>query len=392
MTLKTFTLVLGSLSLSLATFESCSDDDVCQSSTTKSEIQQMLENFYQSVSSPSSRGTALTPVIDDIDRQTYEIVGDSAIQVPKNTRAVTQQVNADSLFDLAYVTFHIGKQKGYSVMSDDKRLHRIYFYTPDGEVGDTAQIQALKAYLSFVPQFAKDNIQDTKLTRATESSTLVSQVGPLLKTYWGQGAPYNNYAPVCTNASCDDQIYNGGHNPIGCVTTATAQFIAHCGKFHGTFYGNKNIDFASLTSHRYPYTNEYQQIAQFFHEVALCCQVKFGCGASNSSLKSAYQYLRDLGYNCDYVEGGIDTQRLYSELSKNIPHLIAGTTGKNKPGHMWVLDGLRQYSDGSYYYHCNWGWNSDYSWVYGNPYTAELNGAKIAEFGYNLRQVYTQSF
>lgn len=105
MTLKTFTLVLGSLSLSLATFESCSDDDVCQSSTTKSEIQQMLENFYQSVSYPSSRGTALTPVIDDIDRQTYEIVGDSAIQVPKNTRAVTQQVNADSLFDLANVTW-----------------------------------------------------------------------------------------------------------------------------------------------------------------------------------------------------------------------------------------------------------------------------------------------
>ncbi len=101
--------------------------------------------------------------------------------------------------------------------------------------------------------------------------------------------------------------------------------------------------------------------------------------------------MRDLGYNCDYVEGGIDTQRLYSELSKNIPHLIAGTRGENKPGHMWVVDGLQQYSDGGYYYHSNWGWNGDAGWFYGNPYTVETaEGTK--KYDYNLRQVYTQSF
>ena len=38
MNLKTFTIILSSLSLSLTAFESCSNDDGCQLTATKSDI------------------------------------------------------------------------------------------------------------------------------------------------------------------------------------------------------------------------------------------------------------------------------------------------------------------------------------------------------------------
>ena len=53
-----------------------------------------------------------------------------------------------------------------------------------------------------------------------------------------------------------------------------------------------------------------QSVAQFFHEVTLCIRTKFGCGSSGTSLKAVANYLRDMGYDCSYEEGGIDDARL----------------------------------------------------------------------------------
>src|SRR5690606_56312 len=46
----------------------------------------------------------------------------------------------------------------------------------------------------------------------------VVQYGPLLKTLWGQGVPYNDKV---TKTGCSN--YSNGRAPTGCVATAIAQ-------------------------------------------------------------------------------------------------------------------------------------------------------------------------
>lgn len=228
----------------------------------------------------------------------------------------------------------------------------------------------MKEAVDKVPGIVAEDIQIYYEEPQTRTTTRASQtIGPLLKTTWDQGAPYNRYVLACSSNANDTVYY--GHCPTGCVATAVAQVIAHCQRFKGTYYGNKNIDFDKLTSVssfiRTSTSALATQAATFVHEVAAYCQVKFSCGSSSSDLKSGYQYLKDLGYTCTYEDGNkvLDANRVHTNLSKGIPHLAAGVY--NGKGHAWVVDGMRTNADGSYTYHCNWGldnfhtsWVSDY--------------------------------
>ena len=310
---------------------SCSDD---QSATLQSDsnagIKQMLDNFYESPNG-STRSTVANIQIDGIERQTYEMQGDTAIKVNAQTRTRAAQNEASNTFDLAYVSFHIGEEKGFSLLSDDERLNRVFFFTPNGCVADTANIPALKEYLDNIPQFAAAEIHANPQRVVTQQATVTEQIDHIVKTEWGQRDPFNICASSCANLKCTNPKHGTFIPPIGCVNIAVAQYIAHCGKFLGTFYGNRDIDFKSLTSHIYPQTiNEKAICARFLHEIALCCQTHFTCDGSSTTAKAAYYYLNDLTYNCTYTEGGIDATRVRTDLLKGYPHLMAGFDSEKK--------------------------------------------------------------
>lgn len=90
---KNFLFSIGFLLLT--TFVcSCSDDQsVALQSDSNLGIKQMLDKFYGSPNG-STRSTVANIQIDGIERQTYEVQGDSAIKVNAEARTQTAQNGA----------------------------------------------------------------------------------------------------------------------------------------------------------------------------------------------------------------------------------------------------------------------------------------------------------
>lgn len=160
----------------------------------------------------------------------------------------------------------------------------------------------------------------------------------------------------------------GNHKPIGCVNIALGQAIATMGKFRGTFYGNKSIDFNALPEELDLSSNpgDILQINHFLQEIALNCQTKFRCDGGYTAITAAVNYLRDIGYKVDQIDGGLDKTRFISYLQQGHPHISSGYNDKGK-GHAWILDGIVEHN-GMCNFHINWGnggnasngWSSEY--------------------------------
>ena len=345
------------LSLLAVLLYSCnSSEDVISE---ESPIQKMLTEYYNSVT-PKTRGTS-NLVVTNISQQYYQIIDDSVTVVTPISRAVTDS----TIFDLSTVQFRIGQKNGYALLSEDERINSVLFFTDNGSISDTANIPALKNLIVDMPYTASGIINNQNVSSRAEYNTIVY---PLCEFSWGQSFPYNNCMPKCSSGKCSI-LYNN-HNPAGYVTTATAQAIATIGKFRGTFYGCKDIDFSKLPTDSVGFVGNtfYQtQIATFFHEVALCCQTKFSCGYSYGNIRAVYHYLTDMDYDCFYAKGCVDINKLTTNLEAGYPHIISGgDTGIDT----WIIDGIRSNGYSYMEYHFNWGngtsncWTSSYTYTY----------------------------
>lgn len=177
----------------------------------------------------------------------------------------------------------------------------------------------------------------------------------LVRFEWAQGWPYNYYAKYCNCKDCS-QWDMKNHMPAGCVPIAMAQVIATMELFKGTFYGNRDIDFRAFPTYVHPLdklgSDMELSIAHFLQEIALNCQVKYTCTGTYTDLYAATNYLRDLGYLADIIEGPLDVNRFLGYLKRGFPHIMGG---RNKSaGHAWILDGALVSLQGLLY-HINWG-------------------------------------
>lgn len=355
---------------------SCDNESVALETyvDTDNRITNIIDDFRTSVNI-GSRTTSDIQVVS-VDTKYYKIESDTVVES-------VQTRSDDSIFDINTVKIKINNNNGFAVLSTDERLNKIFYFTENGNLSDTTDIIPLKEYIDFIPFLAAEEITHPEVydTRATTQNILIA---PIVPFKWGQSSPFNALTPECNCINCQ------GHMPIGCVTTASAQTLATIGTFKSTYFGSKDIDFKNIPKFAWQMTeNQKSQISHFFHEVALCCQVKFECGGSGSYVKSAYQYFKDLGFSCTYNEGGIDYQQLISELQKGYPHMMGGSTGSS--GHMWIVDGIKS-SGSTTFFSCNWGWNGYCDgWVDGNPYTVTYNDETTKAYSKNLRHIYIQS-
>lgn len=311
-----------------------------------------------------------------VDTKSYEIQNDTVIETV-STRG------EDNMFELSTVKIRTDKGTGFTILSTDSRLDKVYYYTENGNVSDTTNIAPLKEYIEMLPMVAANDITNPALP--TSESSLNLLIGPIVPYKWGQGGPFNNLTPNCTCGECSN-----GHMPIGCVPTATAQTIATIGAFKSTFYGSKNINFKLLPASSYMMSaKQRQQVSHFFYEIALGCQTHFKCGGSPTTIKAACHYLRDIGYTCSYVEDWINVSLLTTELRNGFPHLIAGSNGEE--GHMWIIDGIKKVGSTTYF-SCNWGWNGlGDGWLVGTPYESHPVGGVKYSFNKNIRNIYIHS-
>lgn len=346
MKIRLFSKVLSIISTVLLI--SCSKEfqDIEPPTPPNSKINDIITEFYQKVH-PGSRSDSRLLKITNIDTQHF-IFNDSNI-----TR--TENDSIELSYDIHTVSIDFGNSTGYAILSDTPGIDRLFYYTEEGCIGDTATITPLKDMILNIPATAEAILSDKNKDKDQNISKTRGDINiqPLVKFYWHQEFPFNYYATYCTCEKCRER---GNHMLAGCVPVALAQTIATVKLFKGTFYGNRNIDFDSLplTGDRYMSVNKVLALAHFFQEISLNCQVKYGCDGTQSDLFAATNYMRDLGYLVDLVEGGLDKERYIKYLQCGMPHIMRGLDRK-EGGHAWILDGAIETSN-SCLYHINWGY------------------------------------
>lgn len=207
-----------------------------------------------------------------------------------------------------------------------------------------------------------------------------SNVQPLLKTTWGQNAPYNQYCPTKANSSGEQE-----NCPVGCVALALGQIMKYynypeTGKGSKSYqpFGAGNVISADFENTQYKWTLMKDSYVRFgstkFYtdeEADAVATLLFHAGVSVGTIyalsgSSAFAYgniPRDMVENFRYAEDSIryvtrsdyskeEWMRLiFNELTMGRPIFYAG----NSPsfgGHAFVIDGY----DSNGRVHINWGW------------------------------------
>ncbi|MDE5797338.1 MAG: C10 family peptidase, partial [Muribaculaceae bacterium] len=361
--LLTLLVPIGILTLGLSACHDAYDQPESASSAEQALLSK-LQHYYDDLPGQSRSGNSIS--IKEIEQRHYVIVDDTVVETPQ-----TRTLDPNS-FDITRVSLNIDGKEGFAIISEDERLDHVYYFTDNGCISDTAQIEGLKWLIDEMPNFAAaELVSNEPITRATLPDI---SIAPIVRFKWGQGYPFNILTPYCSCSSCDNDVFKK-HNPVGGLTVAVAQTIATLGKFDGTYFGSRNINFATLPSKSEDFSSMLgQEIAHFFHEVAVGCQIWFGCvndfeNANNSGghLQAARNYLRDMQYDCFSVEADINIEILLNELKRGIPHIISGSRYIVRP--TWIIDGIK-IKDGVCTYSCNWGnYGKSNGWIYGNPYT-----------------------
>ncbi len=211
-------------------------------------------------------------------------------------------------------------------------------------------------------------------------SEFKSSVQPLLKTTWGQNAPYNQYCPQRTNSSGELESC-----PVGCVALALGQIMKYhnypeTGKGYKSYqpFGLSEAISADFENTEYKWElmkDSYVRFGSYKtytdEEADAVATLLFHAGVSVGTLyaisgSSAFAYAnipRNMVENFRYAEEPIRyvsrsdyskeewMELIFQELSDGRPIFYSGNS-PDYGGHAFVLDGY----DATGKVHINWGW------------------------------------
>ena len=283
--------------------------------------------------------------------------GDSALRLVKSSTG--------------YYAFNRGVASGFIIVaSDDNVANTVLGYADEGTFPSAEEMpENMKWWLGeYDRQLAYAAAKGS--VAAPYNITARKAITPLLKTLWGQDAPYSNYCPTVSGQNC----------PTGCVATALAQIMYYhkwpkqgVGSYSYDWRTGYNVtklsvDFSKATYDWDSMTDTYnyksteaanEAVAQLMYHVGVASRMSYALdGSGTSSYYGALGLIR----NFDYDKGLLVISRnyyglaewtdiLYNELAAGRPFYYSGADNSNS-GHAFVGDGYR---DG--YFHINWGWN-----------------------------------
>lgn len=267
----------------------------------------------------------------------------------------------------AYYVFAADKGEGFVLISADDRLPAVIGYADNGDyVADALPAPLsdfLAQYRDFLSTATDGQIRESAAFKAQAKHTAVE---PLIKTKWGQDAPYNNMCP----------IYSGAERcATGCTATAMAQVLkchnspaqlkatipaydTRSYKLHqSAIEAGEQYDWTNMLDTYNSSSTEQQKdaVAKLMYHLGCALEMNYGpsSGAyTNPEVLTKYfgmdkETTRTL-YRRDYALGEWDGM-LYAELAAQRPVVYSGSTGYS--AHAFNIDG---YLDGLY--HVNWGW------------------------------------
>lgn len=285
---------------------------------------------------------------------------------------------------------------GFAVVCTGNGNTAVAGYSDKGKVDVENMPDAMKELLTtYAAAMAstKEEKTDAK-ERLTQDPTWigpsVTPVAPLLKTQWGQGAPFNGKCPS-----------NGKQTTLaGCVPVALAQVINFYRSDHkGTgqlYYAHQeaemeyDIDYANVSYDWGNMLNTYEEgkytqaqadaVGKLMVECGVASKASYGYDETSASIPFV-ALNKYYGFDCIYLKRDFKVsgssmvwgsdQYFYQptakwmtviqdELTAGRPIIYSATNRKGSGGiyefpamaHCFVIDGI----DADNYVHCNWGW------------------------------------
>ena len=322
----------------------------------------------------------------------------SAISV-KPSLTLTTKVGDPAL----YVFENYGNN-GFMVVSADDAITPLLGYSDTNSFDPSNIPPALQGWLD---QYSEqiEYVRSNNVSQSIGSTTNIklptswTSVGPLLKTTWNQGAPYNDKCPQ----------QNGVNTYTGCVATSMAQVMNYFqypekgqGSIEYICYSlsrNLKLDFSTVTFDWANMLDSYsgqstaaqkEAVATLMMAAGYSVQMSYSTnqsGAVSGYIPGALYKYFNYDSSVTYVSRN---QKTYTEWAtliynnlKNIGPVIYDGDTASAGGHSFVCDGYS--SDG--YFHFNWGWGGAGDGYFLldslNPSVIGIGGAAG---GFNFRQ------
>lgn len=355
------------------------------------EAKKTLSHFFESISE-SAKTYAVEGEPEKWNRDILDVAAYRAENEVK-TYASESGIEIDTLM---YV-FNFKDNKGFALMAADKRTDPIIAIIDEGNISldtiDRVENATFQAVFSKSVNHVVSDIESHVKTISSyvepyEGDTLLNatyeiKIPILLKTKWGQGAPYGKFCP---------------NEVAGCVPVAIGQALSYYQTLKGNIsyndsrYGQSGatyIDWYQIIRDCVSNTDghSYGKIAANASSVNSIAQLLCYLGANMNSqynyanncksastgtvLGTAFSWIRNnkifsanLPYSISYNNSTVVT----ALNNKNIIFISGSSSYINKcgyivsVGHAWLIDGLiHKYNSKktyeSHFVHCNFGWN-----------------------------------
>lgn len=373
---------------------SCSSDNELLLAESQQQTRSNEPQTYE-ISRESARAELLKLLqdIDGIDTRSMSFSGLRTIcsEFTVSLNETKTRSNDSNYFERPVHIFNFDDNRGYAVMSGDKRLPSLIALTESGKLqpGDEIDNPGMALFMTgtqimpidttFHPIVTPINPGEDYKVYGEWQNTVYNGMCPVK---WGQGAPYNAECPMKSD----------GRALTGCVATAVAQLMA-CHK-HPLSYDIYNYDWNALTA--FPKAKDISPSAQtslalLMRKLGIKSNLDMDYASDGSGADTGHvpRTLVRFSYSNGGAYVSYETNNVVNEIKSGYPMVVSGKSSYKDNdiigihwrtyggGHAWLIHGLLErtrevkiyngmgqykYStyETLYYPNCNWGWDGDH--------------------------------
>lgn len=299
-----------------------------------------------------------------------------------NLRSATRSGNTEDL-PLAYIV-NFDNEAGYAILGADDRMPPIIMLGDEGNFSTENYLEFLqksetRSGNNEVDVTNPHELQYAMVTNAVtpgvnlnslvpispilspaHDTTMVFKCWPILKTKWGQRAPYNNFVPY-------DPIYSSLRSAAGCVPIATSQLLSAVAYHHNHIFRtsiseNFDVDWVEIINtiqntpsfHSTDTSDGAVAVGNLVAAVGEFLETDYSYSGSTASTSDVPSLLLHLGF--DHASyGAFSKDDAYEMIVNKMYPYQTRATGVDGSGkalyHSFVLDGwLRlEYSKNTFY-------------------------------------------
>ena len=285
-----------------------------------------------------------------------------------------RKVSANHVENPYFYVFNNDNDEGFVIVSGDDRTNPIIGYSDKGHFDLDLMSQSegtlFDSYKEEIDLLDKIGSEPMYANSSNTSQTPTSYpVRPLLETEWGQGEPYNVYAPKKSGVVCR----------LGCPAACLAQLVYYYrdrmdaklsmaipgytsgGVTAPTIASGTALNWNNMAkTYEGKSTTQFNNTCKFINYCAIALKSNFGVNSTTASLdnykNAIYNYFKfKSSYSGFIYKSGYSYERweemILDELYQGRP--VTYTASLPSGGaHIFLLDGY----DGGEFFHVNWGW------------------------------------